>query len=668
MTTLKPGKPSPPGACFDGEGINFTLFCAHAQQVELCLFDACGHEQRLPLPARSGNIWHGWLPGGQPGQRYGFRVTGPFEPSQGQRFNAQKLLLDPCALALEGELKDYSRLNGGINHPCPQDSAPAMPKCIVTHEPFDWQDSRAPAIPWGETVIYEAHVRGLTQGHPDIPEELRGSYAALAHPVLIAYLQQLGITTLELLPVQQHADEPRLQQLGLKNYWGYNVLAPWAVEPRYASGQQGHSPLSELRHAVMALHAAGIEVILDVVFNHSAELDVTGPTLSLRGIDNASYYWLNTHGDYNNLTGCGNTLRLNTPEIIHQVIECLCHWVTSCHVDGFRFDLGTVLGRTPDFNRDAPLLTALLHDRRLAGCKLIVEPWDIGAGGYQLGQFAAGFAEWNDQYRDAMRRFWLRGELPCRLFARRFAASADYINQRGRAPCASINLLTAHDGFTLLDLLCFEQKHNQANGENNRDGHNNNLSNNHGCEGLIADEATWQRRKASQRALLATLLLSQGTPMLLAGDEQGHSQQGNNNAYCQDNPVTWLDWTRADQELIAFTAALIHLRRKIPALTQNHWWQDTDDSTVQWLDASGQSMTPQGWEQDTQPCLQIRLSRHWLIVINASAQSCEMRLPAGQWIPEPPFVSPATETSTFTLWQAAACSLCVLTDLSAVTK
>ncbi len=633
MGRLKAGKSAPLGAHFDGQGINFALFSAHAQQVELCLFDAAGKEECLSLPARSGDIWHGYLPAGQPGQRYGFRVSGPFDPQAGHRFNRQKLLLDPCARAVAGDLRDDPRLHGGFDTPDPQDSAAAMPKCVVTNENYDWQGDCPPNIPWGRTVIYEAHVRGLTQLHPEIPEVLRGSYAALAHPVMINYLKQLGVTALELLPIQQHANEPHLQRLKLNNYWGYNVLAPYAVEPRYACGQQtGVSALSELCTAVKALHSAGIEVILDVVFNHSAELDISGPTLSLRGIDNASYYWQNTEGEYDNLTGCGNALRLDTPPIIHWVIDCLCYWVESCHIDGFRFDLGTLLGRTPDFKSDAPLLIALLTERRLAHCKLIVEPWDIGLGGYQLGQFPGRFAEWNNQYRDAMRHFWLRGSLPLGLFARRFAASDDHFNSMGRSPAATINFLTAHDGFTLLDLLCFNQKHNRANGEDNRDGHDNNISNNQGTEGLAADDATWKKRKTLQRALLGTLLLSQGTPMLLAGDEHGHSQQGNNNAYCQDNETTWLHWECADQELTHFTAALIRLRQQIPALITDQWWQD-DGHHVLWLDSCGQRLTTRTWELVAQQRLQILLSQRWLVVINASDDPYEMQLPEGEWIP-----------------------------------
>ncbi|OCJ40540.1 glycogen debranching protein GlgX [Serratia sp. 14-2641] len=659
MVELTPGLAAPLGAYYDGNGINFTLFSAHATRVELCLFDVQYRETRLPLPARSGDIWHGYLPGGELGQRYGFRVHGPFEPHLGLRFNANKLLLDPAARAVEGPVADHVNLHGGYDQPDQQDSAPLMPKCVVIDESYDWQDDRPPATPWGKTVIYEAHVRGLTLTHPEIPAVLRGSFAALGHPAMIAYFKRLGITALELLPVQQHTTEPRLQRLGLINYWGYNVLAPFAPDNRYSSLSTGTTPLRELRDAVKALHRAGIEVILDVVFNHSAELDVDGPTLSLRGIDNPSYYWLTPDGGYDNLTGCGNTLRLDQPAGVAWVMDCLRFWVRECHVDGFRFDLGTVLGRTPAFDRDAPLFQAMLADDTLGRCKLIAEPWDIGPGGYQVGAFPGRFAEWNDHFRDDIRRFWLWGDLSLGQFAQRFAASSEVFNQRGRAPYVSINMLTAHDGFTLQDVVSFKEKHNQPNGEGNRDGSDQNFSCNHGVEGLIADETVLQRRQASQRALLATLLLAQGTPMLLAGDEHGNSQQGNNNAYCQDNATTWLDWANADESLTAYTAALIRLRQQIPALQADRWWQEGDGS-VQWLNAQGQPLSAQQWEQGDR-CLQIRLSQRWLMVINATQQTVEMTLPEGDWQVVAPFTQEDSR-AVLPAWCQVAHSLCVLVE------
>lgn len=654
MAELQSGRPAPLGASVDDGGVNFALFSAHAQRVELCLFDG-RRERRLTLPCRTGDVWHGYLPGARPGLRYGLRVHGPFAPREGHRFNPHKLLLDPCARRLDGRVADDEVLQGGIERRDERDSAEAMPKCVVVDERYDWGDDQHPDTPWRHTVIYELNVRGLTRLHPGIPAALRGTYAGLAHPLMTGYLQRLGVTAVELLPVQQRADEPRLQRMGLRNYWGYNVLLPSAVESSLAASDDA---LNEFRAMVAALHRAGIEVILDVVFNHSAELDVAGPTLSLRGIDNLSYYWLNERGEYHNWTGCGNALRLNHPALVEWVMQCLRFWRETCHVDGFRFDLATVLGRTPDFSAAAPLLAALRNAPWLAGGKLIVEPWDIGAGGYQLGNFPPPFAEWSDRYRDDMRRFWLHGDIPLGTFARRFAASSDIFQRNGRLPSASVNKLTAHDGFTLRDLVSFNHKHNQANGEDNRDGSDGNFSHNHGVEGLAADEATQSRRRASQRALLATLLLSQGTPMLLAGDEHGHSQQGNNNAYCQDNELTWLNWGAADDALVGFTAGLIRLRRAIPALRQEAWWRD-GDGCVQWLNARGQAMTPAEWEQGEHR-LQIVLSSRWLILINSSQQPCEMTLPAGDWRAASPFDAESAALGEGK-WQGSAQAVCVLT-------
>lgn len=638
---LKPGKPGPLGAHVTPQGINFALYSAHAERVDLCLFDDNGRQQCVTLPARSGDVWHGLLPAGKAGQRYGYRVYGPWNPLAGDCFNPAKLLIDPYARALSASLPDDDRLCGGEESPDPYDTQEITPHAIVTDEPYDWRGDVPPAVSWGDTVIYEAHVKGLTQQHPDIPAALRGSYAALGHPVMIDYFRRLGITALELLPVQQHADEPRLTHLGLSNYWGYNVLAPFSVEPSYHSGQSGTTPLSELRDAVRALHQAGIEVILDVVFNHTAELDEKGPMVSLRGIDNRHYYWLNEHGALQNWTGCGNSLRLTGPHSVQWVMDCLRYWVEQVHVDGFRFDLGTLLGRTPDFDRHAPLFIALAQDPVLARCKLIAEPWDIGAGGYQLGQFPVTFSEWNDRYRDDMRRFWLNGDLSLGAFAGRFAASSELFRHHHRAPSAGINAITTHDGFTLRDLVSFNHKHNQANGENNRDGSDNNHSNNHGTEGLEADEAILARRRASQQALLATLLLSQGTPLLLAGDEHGNSQNGNSNAYCQDNATTWLDWSAADETLTHYTAQLIALRKRIPALCRDAWWDEGDDN-VSWLNAAGEPLTPQAWQSGATRLLQIVLSAEWLIVINADDAGHDIRLPAGEWRAEAPFDAPAS--------------------------
>lgn len=654
MTTLAAGKPSPLGASYDGKGVNFTLFSAHAERVELCVFDAQGNEQRFDLPARTGNIWHGWLAAAGPGLLYGYRVHGPWDPAQGHRFNPAKLLLDPCCHRVEGVLPDDERLHGGDLSPDRRDSAAIAPKSQVVDLRYNWQNDAPPGTPWGETVIYEAHVKGLTWLHPGLPESMRGTYKALGHPVMIDYFRTLGITALELMPVAQFASEPRLQRMGLSNYWGYNPMAMYALDPRYAS--EPARALDEFRDAVKALHAAGIEVILDVVLNHSAEIDLEGPTFSLRGIDNRNYYWIREDGDYYNWTGCGNTLNLSQPDVVEYARQCLRFWVDECHVDGFRFDLASVMGRTPEFRQDAPLFEAIRNDPQLAAVKLIAEPWDIGAGGYQVGNFPPLFAEWNDHFRDVARRFWLQQSISLGEFARRFAASSDLFQRNGRQPAAAVNLITAHDGFTLRDCVCFNQKHNEANGEENRDGTNNNYSSNHGIEGTGGSLDVLERRRDSVHALLSTLLLAQGTPMLLAGDEHGHSQHGNNNAYCQDNALTWLDWNQANSGLTAFTAALIHLRRCIPALTSNRWWQEGDGNVV-WLNQYAQPLTADEWQHGTAR-LQILLSGRWLMTVNATPEVAHMELPEGEWHAVPPFAGEDNPV-VMAVWHGPAHGVCV---------
>ncbi|HGN9443024.1 TPA: glycogen debranching protein GlgX [Raoultella ornithinolytica] len=654
MTTLAAGKPSPLGASYDGKGVNFTLFSAHAERVELCVFDAQGNEQRFDLPARTGNIWHGWLAAAGPGLLYGYRVHGPWDPAQGHRFNPAKLLLDPCCHRVEGVLPDDERLHGGDLSPDRRDSAAIAPKSQVVDLRYNWQNDAPPGTPWGETVIYEAHVKGLTWLHPGLPESIRGTYKALGHPVMIDYFRTLGITALELMPVAQFASEPRLQRMGLSNYWGYNPMAMYALDPRYAS--EPARALDEFRDAVKALHAAGIEVILDVVLNHSAEIDLEGPTFSLRGIDNRNYYWIREDGDYYNWTGCGNTLNLSQPDVVEYARQCLRFWVDECHVDGFRFDLASVMGRTPEFRQDAPLFEAIRNDPQLAAVKLIAEPWDIGAGGYQVGNFPPLFAEWNDHFRDVARRFWLQQSISLGEFARRFAASSDLFQRNGRQPAAAVNLITAHDGFTLRDCVCFNQKHNEANGEENRDGTNNNYSSNHGIEGTGGSLDVLERRRDSVHALLSTLLLAQGTPMLLAGDEHGHSQHGNNNAYCQDNALTWLDWNQANSGLTAFTATLIHLRRCIPALTSNRWWQEGDGNVV-WLNQYAQPLTADEWQHSTAR-LQILLSGRWLMTVNATPEVAHMELPEGEWHAVPPFAGEDNPV-VMAVWHGPAHGVCV---------
>lgn len=654
MISLTAGSASPLGAEVQSGGVNFSLFSAHAERVELCLFDAEGNEQRVDLPVRTGDIWHGFLPGAKAGQRYGYRVHGPWQPAQGHRFNPAKLLLDPCARRVEGEAIDSPLFHAGFDQPDPHDSAPLGLRSVVVNDAFDWEADKAPRTPWGNSIIYEAHVKGLTWLHPDIPQEIRGTYKALAHPVMIAWFKQLGITALELLPIAHFAHEQRLQRLGLSNYWGYNPLALFALHPAYA-----HDPeqaINEFRAAVKALHEAGIEVILDIVLNHSAETDLAGPTFCQRGIDNRSYYWIREDGDYHNWTGCGNTLNLSQPGVVEYAHACLRYWVETFHIDGFRFDLAPVMGRTPEFNPQAPLFAAIQNDPLLRDLKLIAEPWDIGEGGYQVGNFPAPFAEWNDHFRDAARRFWLTESLPMGAFAGRFAASSDLFKRNGRLPSATVNLVTAHDGFTLRDCVSFNHKHNQANGEDNRDGTNDNHSFNHGVEGLDASADVMARRRASQHALLATLLLSQGTPMLLAGDEMGHSQHGNNNAYCQDNALTWLDWRQADHGLIDFTAALIKARSHIAALTDDAWWEE-GDGNVAWLNQHGRPLTPQEWQEGA-PRLQILLSDNYLLVMNATSELAEIALPTGDWHALSPFAGEENPV-VITVWQAPKHGVCL---------
>lgn len=657
MTIILEGSSAPYGSSYDGEGVNFTLFSAGAEKVELCLFDSEGKEQRYCLPARSGDIWHGYLTGIKPGQRYGYRVYGPWSLARGDRFNPAKLLLDPCTRQVVGGVENHPSFHDDGENPDPQDSATWMAKSVVVEESFDWQDDIHPSTPWGNTVIYEAHVRGLTMRHPDIPEALRGTYSALAHPVMIAYFKRLGITAIELMPVADFVTEPRLASLGLKNYWGYNPRAFYAVSASYAVKGNPDIAANELRGAIKALHKAGIEVLLDVVFNHTAELDREGPTLSFRGIDNRSYYWLMDNGDYQNWTGCGNTVNLSHPGVIAQVIDCLHYWVESFHVDGFRFDLATVIGRTPEFRPDAPLFEAIKNDPCLSTVKCIAEPWDIGFGGYQVGNFPPHFAEWNDHFRDEMRRFWLQHNLSCGDFARRFAGSSDLYRHGDKRPSNTINLITAHDGFTLRDCVSFNQKHNQSNGEDNRDGSSNNYSYNHGTEGLDTDRDIGDRRLLSIQALLTTLLLSQGTPMLLAGDERGRSQQGNNNAYCQDNELTWVDWAAEDDGLTDFTASLIHLRKNLAALTDNQWW-DEGDGQVHWLNYAGQPLAVDEWNSGMR-CLQIQLSTQWLLLINATDGVVDITLAEGEWYAVSPFAGKDNRT-VMTSWQCPAQGVCLL--------
>ena len=615
---LREGLPHPRGAQWDGKGVNFSLFSAHATSVEVCLFDARGEQEleRIELPEYTDEIWHGYVTELAPGTVYGYRVHGPYEPDHGQRFNPHKLLLDPYARAHVGELRWDPACFGytigaagddlGFDE---RDSAPFMPKCVVVDQGFDWKENTKPLVPWDRTVIYETHVRGYTKLHPAVPQKLRGSFAGLAVREVIEYVKSLGITTLELLPIHTFINDSHLLERGLTNYWGYNSIGFFAADPRYvANPERG---LAEFKEMVARFHDAGLEIILDVVYNHTAEGNERGPTLSFRGIDNASYYRLipDKKRYYINDTGTGNTLNLSHPRVIQMVTDSLRYWVLEMHVDGFRFDLGTILAREANgFDNQSGFLKACSQDPVLAGIKLIAEPWDCGPGGYQVGAFPPGWAEWNDKFRDTVRDYW-RGAASAAALAPRVCGSADIFDRFGRRPYASINFITAHDGFTLRDLVSYNERHNERNGEDNRDGSHDNRSWNCGAEGPSEDGGVNRLRHRQQRNLLATLLLSQGTPMLLAGDEFGRSQQGNNNAYCQDNEISWVDWKLSDegQALIAFVTRLTALRRRYPILRRNRFLSGALNERigikeVTWIHASGKEMTQEQWHEGTMLC------------------------------------------------------------------
>jgi glycogen operon protein len=566
------------GATISSEGVNFAVFSAHASGIDLCLYSPDGRRevQRLPFTDRDGDVWHMHVAGLRAGQQYGFRARGPYLPDEGHRFNAHKLLLDPYARGLAGRLRWSDALMGyrigaarADQSFDSRDSAFALPKSVVVDASFDWGDDRSPQIPMADTVIYEAHVKALTMRHDGIPVALRGTYAGLAHPVMIDHLRRLGVTTVELLPVQAYFDDRFLVAKGLKNHWGYNTMGFFAPEPRYG----GSNPLREMQAMVKALHAAGLEVVLDVVYNHTGEGDAMGPTMSLRGLDNRSYYRLIQGGrHYANDAGTGNTLDLTQPAVLRMVLDSLRYWVEHVHIDGFRFDLASVLGREAHgFDANGGFFDAIRQDPVLARVKLIAEPWDIGPGGYQLGAYPLPFAEWNDKYRDGVRRFWRNDAGMAPDLARRVLGSADKFDHSRRAATSSVNFITSHDGFTLQDVVTYTVKRNLANGEDNRDGHDDNHADNMGVEGPSIDPSLIAARDQRKRNLLATLLLSQGTPMLLAGDEVGHTQGGNNNAYAQDNDVTRIDWARGDARLTGFVARLTALRRMHPVLRQRRF-------------------------------------------------------------------------------------------------
>jgi len=612
-----PGRPFPLGPTWDGQGTNFSLFSEHAERVELCLFDADDGETRIEVPYVTAHNFHCYLPGVGPGQRYGYRVHGPYNPHEGQRFNSYKLLIDPYTKAIDGPVH-WDRANTLAYVPDPdnpdadlefddEDSSPAMPRCIVVDQSFDWEGDRPPNHPWSRTVIYETHVKGFTKRHPHVPEHLRGTYAGLASDEALAHMQDLGVTAVELLPIHHIVDESFLKERGLTNYWGYSSIGYFAPHSLYAAGGSGEEALREFKGMVKALHRAGIEVILDVVYNHTAEGNHLGPSLAFKGVDNTAYYRLmpDDPRHYMDFTGTGNSLNVVHPSVLRLIMDSLRYWVTECHVDGFRFDLASALARELyDVDRLSAFFDTIHQDPILSQVKLIAEPWDVGPGGYQVGNFPVLWSEWNGIYRDTVRDFW-RGQSNVGEFAARLTGSSDLYQEDGRHPFASINFITAHDGFTLRDLVTYNDKHNEANLEDNRDGTDDNRSWNCGVEGPTDDAEVNALRMRQQRNFLATLLLSIGTPMLLGGDEMGRTQGGNNNAWCQDSEISWFDWELSDERrhLLEFTRRVIRLRHDHAAFRRTNFLagQDLDGQGIPdawWFRPDGRRMTQRDWNRE----------------------------------------------------------------------
>ena len=660
-----PGSAYPLGATFDGNGTNFALFSEGADKVELCLFDDDGTETCVELLDVDAFVWHAYLPNVQPGQRYGYRVHGPYDPANGQRYNPNKLLLDPYAKAVDGRVKwgqsVFSYTFGDPDSRNDDDSAADMMKGVVINPFFDWQGDRSPKTPLHETFIYEAHVKGLTQLHPSVPEEMRGTYAGVAHPAVIDHLQKLSVTAIELMPVHQFVNDSTLQEKGLSNYWGYNTIGFFAPHHGYASTGVNGQQVQEFKAMVRSLHEAGIEVILDVVYNHTAEGNHLGPTLSMRGIDNEAYYRLeqNDKRYYTDYTGTGNSMNVGNPHSLQLIMDSLRYWVLEMHVDGFRFDLASTLAREfYDVDRLSTFFEMVQQDPVVSQVKLIAEPWDVGPGGYQVGNFPPQWTEWNGKYRDTVRDFW-RGE-PQALgeFASRLTGSSDLYERSGRAPVASINFVTAHDGFTLRDLVSYNDKHNEANGEDNRDGESHNRSYNHGVEGPTDDAEILTLRAQQQRNFIATMMLSQGVPMLSHGDELGRTQFGNNNGYAQDNELTWIDWDAVDQPLVEFTAALARLRKDHPTFRRTRFFdgrpvkmeEGRPIPDVVWLRPDGTLMQPEDWESGFGRTIGIFLNgrgirerdkwgeeitdRHFIVLFNAGDEPVDFKIPAPRYGPE----------------------------------
>jgi len=659
-----PGDPYPLGATWDGKGVNFAVYTENATQVHLCLFDEskdAAETAVVQLTERSNHVWHAYLPGIKPGQLYGYRMHGPYEPQQGHRFNRNKLLIDPYAKAIAGTISWHNSLFGyEMGHAdadlsfSETDSAPFIPKCVVVDERFDWEGDQHPKVPYNESIIYETHVKGFTRLHPDIPEEWRGTYKGMSHPAVIDYLKALGITAVELMPVHHFVTDRHLTDKGLTNYWGYNTIGFFAPDARYAATGIHGEQVREFKEMVKALHRAGIEVILDVVYNHTGEGNHLGPTLSFRGIDNAAYYRLTEDRRYYmDYTGTGNTLNARLPSVLRLIMDSLRYWILEMHVDGFRFDLAATLARElHEVDRLSAFFDIIHQDPVISQVKLIAEPWDIGEDGYQVGKFPPGWAEWNGKYRDSIRDYWRGADSSLAEFASRFTGSADLYKEEYRRPTASINFITAHDGFTLADLVSYNEKHNDANGEDNQDGESHNRSWNCGEEGPSDDPLVNTIRQRQQRNFLATLLLSQGVPMLLAGDEAGRTQQGNNNAYCQDNEISWLHWDKLDHQLLQYAQKLISLRRQHPAFCRRRWFrgQPVEGSGVEdiaWFLPEGSQMSDENWDTGFAKSLAVYLNgmalraigpkgekitdNSFYILFNAYQEPLDFRLPGPEY-------------------------------------
>lgn len=662
---LYPGSAYPLGATWDGEGVNFALYADNATAMELCLFDSENAESAthtLKITERTHHVWHVYIPGLQPGQLYGYRVHGPYEPENGHRFNPNKLLIDPYAKAISGTIQWHDSLFGyDVHHEekdlsfSEEDSAPYIPKSVVVDPNFDWEGDNHPKIPYHQSIIYETHVKGLTFLHPEIPENIRGTYAGIGHPVTIQYLKSLGITAVELMPVHHFVSDAFLHDKGLSNYWGYNSIGFFAPDVRYSSSGCLGEQVLEFKQMVKALHKEGIEVILDVVYNHTGEGNHLGPTLSFKGIDNVAYYRLTEENNryYNDYTGTGNTLNANLPNVLRLIMDSLRYWILEMHVDGFRFDLASTLARElHEVDRLSAFFDIIHQDPVISQAKLIAEPWDLGEGGYQVGKFPPGWAEWNGKYRDCIRDFWRGADSMLAEFAERFTGSSDLYQDDYREPTASINFVTAHDGFSLNDLVSYNHKHNEANGEDNNDGEDHNRSWNCGEEGHSDNPEINQLRNKQKRNFLTTLFLSQGVPMLLSGDEIGKSKGGNNNTYCQDNEISWLNWESADHQLLGFTQKLIHFRKSHPVFCKRGWFKGQPIKgigleDIAWFMPNGSEMEEEHWREDFARSLGVFLNGKGIrtkgargetilddsfyIIFNGSDHSIDFKLPPAKF-------------------------------------